>query len=63
MSAHELLNVLNGMKKNENGNTQCLFDTPRRVKVNIENDVRIRRPQKYAKSRFSHDAAHLKQAK
>ena len=30
-------------------NKQCLFDTPRTVMVNIENDVRIRRPQNICK--------------
>ena len=34
------------MKK---GIKQCLFDTPRRVMVNIENDVRIRMPQHICK--------------
>ena len=30
--------------------------------VNKENDVRIQRPKKYGKSRFSHESAHLIQA-
>ena len=55
--------ITNNMNEKK-GNKQCLFDTPRRVIVNIENDVRIRRPQHiYAKSRFCHDAAHSKLAR
>ena len=37
------------MKK---GNKQCLFDTPRTLTVNKENDVRIQRPQNMQKSGF-----------
>ena len=37
------------MKK---GNNQCLFDTPRTLMVNKENDVRIQRPQIMQKAGF-----------
>ena len=49
-----------GMKK---GNKQCLFDTPRTVVVNKENEIRKQRPWKYAKSRLSHESAHLIQVR
>ena len=40
------------IKKMKKGNKQCLFDTPRTLMVNKENDVRIQRPQNMQKAGF-----------
>ena len=48
MSTHNLV-FYTEISKMKKGNKQCLFDTPRRVMVNIENDVSIRRPQHICK--------------